>query len=146
MATPKQIVLSASAGYQQVEGEATEAITPGFLVEFATATTIQKHDASGGLTEKLFALENGWAGKAISDAYATGETVFAYRAQPGDVVYAYLATGNNAAFGARLVSNGDGYLKVETEASGGVDESYVGVATEAVNASAAALRIRIRVL
>lgn len=160
MATPSTIILTGD-GCQRKEGIASEAITPGHVIEFGGSNDVQKHSNDGGNVAPIFAIENDIAGDGIDVAYASGDQVLYYHAQRGDVIYAYLADGENASKGDYLSSNGDGTLKVHADpaaASNGTlsaSESLpaaplVGFANEAVDLSASSNtadgRIKITVL
>jgi len=116
------------------EGEASEAITPGHLVEFGGANDLRKHSTGGGTARKAFALENDLVGKAIGDDYASGETVRYGVFPSGSEINALLDGGENVAKGARLVSSGDGNLR--EEATEPEQDAIVAYAMEAVDNSA----------
>jgi hypothetical protein len=126
------------------QGQASEAITPGHLVEFGGAKELRKHATAGGPARKAFALENDLVGKGIDDAYAVGDLVQYGVFQPGSEVYALLGASQTIAKGDMLVSNGDGALrKLTTEVQ---QDSLVGWALEAVTTGAAETkRIKIEV-
>ncbi len=131
------------------EMKAAAAITPGFLVEESAAGVVRKHSVASGNAIPMFALEDELQGKTIDDAYTTDDQVQVWIPGRGDMVYGLLAVGQNVTVGTFLVSNGDGYLKaVADSASFGDDDSakIIGVANEAVNASAAAARIIVRII
>lgn len=96
------------------ESVAAAVISPGSLIERASATTVQVHSTSGGNAQKMFALEDELQGKEISDDYAAAARVLFGIFRPGDEVYARLADGQAASVGDPLESNGDGTLKVHT--------------------------------
>lgn len=125
------------------EADATEAITPGDLVERynnSGSVGLRKHSTAGGNAGRLFAKENDIAGDDLNDDYASGEVVQFWACRPGDEVYAWLADGENASIGSFLESNGDGTLKVADEDgdSAGLErtQSIVAIALENVNLSA----------
>lgn len=91
---------------------ASEAITPGHLCDIASTGKIKKHAGAGLIHKNLFAVENGWVGKGINDAYAANDEVQALAPQKGDRVLAILKNGENAAIGSYLESAGDGTLRV----------------------------------
>ncbi len=116
------------------EGEASEAITPGMLIEFGGTNDLRKHATEAGPGRKAFALENDLVGEGIDDAYASGDTVQYGVFPPGAEVYALLDGGENASVGSQLMSSGDGSLKVvETEAQ---QDSIIAWAIEDKNNSA----------
>jgi hypothetical protein len=122
----------------RLERAAAAAITPGMLIELTSADALQAHGTAGGSAATIFALEDENQGKEIGDAYSTDNQVLAAVFGPGDEVYGMLADGENAAIGALLESNGDGYLRVvDADASVGDIgvQSIVGVALTAVDMS-----------
>jgi len=115
------------------EYAAVAAITPGMLIELTSTGEVQVHGAAAGVGEKMFADEDQFQGKTIADAYAVGDKVSCWLPQRGDVVYAFLADGENVAVGAKLVSDGAGALQ-EVSSS---EENVIAVALETVDLSAA---------
>ena len=89
-------------------------ISPGSLVERASATTVKKHATSGGNAVAMFALEDDLQGKEIGDAYAASSKVQCGIFRPGDEVLAILANGTRYSVGDFLESNGAGQLKKHT--------------------------------
>jgi len=131
------------------EMKANAAITPGMLVEEMTTGNVRAHATPSGNAIPMFALEDELQGKTIDDAYAQNDQVQVWIPGRGDMVYGLLAVGQNITKGTFLVSNGAGYLTALTDsASFGDDDSLkiVGVATESVNATAAAARIIVRIV
>jgi hypothetical protein len=140
--TPKRIHLTGSGRIE--EGTAGGSITPGHLIQLNSSGNLVVHATAGGPAEKAFALEDALQGKEIGDAYSSGNRVSYVLAAPGDVVYAFLAAGQNAAVGSYLTSNGNGALKV---ASG--TDTRLAVALEALDLTASGAttsRIRVRIL
>lgn len=118
-----------------LERVAAGTITPGMLLEYTSAATVQAHsDADGPVTPIAFALEDELQGNGITDNYSAGDVVQCWVCQRGEQVYALLADGENASIGERLVSNGDGYLKCASGDSG-TQAAYVAIALEAVDRS-----------
>lgn len=107
------------------EGVASEAITPGHLVEFGGAKDYRKHSTIGGAARRAFALENDLIGKGIDDAYALGDQLQVGLFVPGAECYAI----TNAAVtkGDPLESAGDGTLKA---ASTPIEGSTIAYAVE----------------
>ena len=138
--------ISLKGDFVQKEGEASEAITPGHLVEFGGANDLRKHATEAGPARKAFALENDLVGEGIDDAYASGDTVKYAVFLPGSEVNALLDGGENASKGSQLMSSGDGSLKVvETEAQ---QDSIIAWAIEAKDnsaTSAGGAQVRIKV-
>jgi hypothetical protein len=130
------IVLQGQPIYSE-DRAANEAITPGHLVAGGT-TTLTKHATANG-PGRNYALERDERGTPITTAYASGDTVKVGAFAGGQVVYAWLASGQNVAIDAYLGSNGDGTLKAYSSGP------YLARALEAVDASSGALRIRAEV-
>jgi hypothetical protein len=161
--TTPNIILLATNGEQRPvsEGIAHEAITPGQLVRVRTANgKIEKHGTAGGPTNRMFALENPYidpsSTKAINTNWAADGTMRYVYAQSGDVVYAWLADGQNVTAGAPLQSNGAGALTALTgqavnEAGSATytisDGPLVGFTEQALDNSAggAVARIKVRI-
>jgi hypothetical protein len=147
-ATPKTIILKGDP--IRKEGVASEAITPGHLVEFGGSNDLQAHSTAGGNARKAFAVENDLVGGAITDAYAQDDTLQYVIARPGDEVYALLAHGENVSEGDALESDSNGALQEHT-APGGSDsglqmDAIVGYALEDLNnTTGAEARIKVEV-
>ena len=128
---------------------AAAAITPGMLVELASATTVQAHSGQDENVLIMVALEDELQGGLISTDYDAEDQVQVWVPGRGDMINGILALGQNAVVGDFLTSNGDGNLKVAPAASiaGGDEypEMIIGQAIEAVNATAAAARIKVRI-
>uniref|UniRef100_A0A6M3IQB0 Uncharacterized protein n=1 Tax=viral metagenome TaxID=1070528 RepID=A0A6M3IQB0_9ZZZZ len=98
---------------EKQEYTCSEAITPGMLCEpGATANTMKKHATAGGAAAAIVAFEDELQGNEITDAYSANNKGIFLHCKPGDRLYMLLANGENAAWGAKLESNGDGYLRV----------------------------------
>lgn len=131
------------------EADASGAITPGHLLERSSATEFAVHASAGQNAAPLFAVEAGFLGDDIDEAYADGERVYAHFAQPGDEVYALVAAAAPAiAVDDYLESAGDGTVR-KVVASAATAESarasIIGRAIEAVDNSAGGTAVRIRV-
>jgi hypothetical protein len=137
--TPKRIHLLGSGRTE--EGVAGGTIKPGQLLQLNSSGQVVVHATAGGAAERAYAVEDALQGRGINDNYSSGERVSYVLASPGDVVYAWLGSGNNVSAGALLSSAGNGDLRAIT--SGHV---ALAVALEAVNATSSAQRIRVRVL
>lgn len=97
------------------EFTSSEAISPGMLIEMVSgADTVKKHATEGGNAIKMFAVEDVFQGKGITDAYASGDQVRVWFPQPGDEVYAQIEDEQEIAKGDFLESNGAGYLQKVT--------------------------------
>lgn len=133
------IVLQGEPNYTE-DWAAVAALTPGHLLELASATTCQKHSGAAGQHARLVALERDEMGNDIDDAYAASDAVKVAQCAPGDRAYMYLASGENVAAGAMLESAGNGMLQA-------VSGTYpVGMALEAVNAASGDARIRVLIV
>lgn len=131
------------------EYEAAGTITPGMLVELASATTVQAHSDEDGNALPMFALEDELQGNGISDDYSAEDMVQVWVPVRGEIVNAILASGENASVGNFVTSNGDGKLKVMESlvSTGDVDTNeIVGQVIVASNASVADTRVQIRVI
>lgn len=129
---------------RQDEGVAAEAITPGQLVAMDANGEYVKHASAGSFAETVFAQEDALQGKTIDDAYADGDRVFLLMAQPGDVVYAWLAAGENVTPADFLSSNGDGTLQKAT-----ITDVRLAKPLESLDLSesgSVATRLRVRVI
>jgi hypothetical protein len=131
------IVLQGQPVYSE-DRACKEAITPGHLVSGNSAITLRKHNTANG-PGRDYALERDERGQDITVAYASGDTVKVGAFAGGQVVYAWLASGQSVVIDDYLGSNGDGTLKAYSSGP------YLGRALEVVDASAAALRIRVEV-
>lgn len=151
--TPNTILLK-GCGIRK-ELNAAEAITPGSLVELASATTVQNHSTAGGAAAKAFAVENDLVGDGIDTNYSSGDRV-QYEVLPaGAEVYALVAASATAIpVGSPVISDGDGTVAVY--AAQDVDEggsatytiyadSIVGYALEAVDNSGGGSAVRIKI-
>lgn len=131
------------------EGIASEAITPGHLVEFGGSNDLQKHSTAAGNARKAFAVENDLIGDGIDDAYAVDDQVQYNVFQTGDEVYALVAAAATAITkGAALESAGDGTVRIQTASAATADterDSVVAYALEAVDNSGGGSAVRIRI-
>lgn len=135
----------------RLENLAAAAITPGELLEKASATTVQAHSAAAGAAvPRLVALETQTPDDeddfSIDVDYASGDTVYYAAAKPGDEFYMWLAAGENAAVNALLQSDGNGELQVlAAVVDATLAESVIGRAVAAVDNSAGVVPARVRV-
>lgn len=130
------------------------ATTPGFLMKRHTDGTFKPHDVAITTASPIFAVEDTMTGgasatgsfvAAVDVPYATGDKAYFIYARPGDVMWAWLASGENVTAGVYLVSDGAGLLEAQT-APVAVDGAIVGMSIEAVNATAANTRIKVEIL
>lgn len=135
MATAKTIGLKAP-GVRE-EFTASEAITPGHLVEFGGSNEIQKHSTAGGeIGAVKIAVENDVVGDDVDTDYVSGEQVQVDAPHGGAVYMLRLANGENVSKGDLLESAGDGTLQAAgTASSAGEHAPIVGEANEAVDMS-----------
>lgn len=131
---------------------AAEAITPGELLEIASATTVGPHSgAAGFLQGKLVALESQTpdhdTNPSIDEDYDIGDTVYYAEGKPGDIFYMFLAAQETTVMNppSPLVSDGAGALTVAVVGAGTLEGSVVGVANEVVAAGGARARIQVRI-
>lgn len=138
----KKVIKLLGEPIQNEDSQASEAITPGHLVEIHSTSSIRRHATAAGAAARNFALDRVELGDDIDTPYAIGDTVKVGAFPPGSRVNAIIASGQNIARGAFLESAGDGTLRVY--ASG----VRLGVALESVNNSAgpSAARLRTEVL
>lgn len=146
--TTSQTIILKGNGIRK-EGAASEAITPGHLIEFGGANDLQKHSTAAANARKAFAVENDLVGDDISTAYATGERVQYEVFHAGTEVYALVAAGATAVTkGAALESAGDGTLRILATDAATDDtqrDSVVAYALEAVDNSGGGAEARIKV-
>jgi len=119
-----------------IERAAGGTITPGMLLSLGSANTVVAHaTASGNATPKMFALEDELQGNEIGDDYSSGNLVFVWVCQPGEVAYAILKDGESVSIGDPVESAGDGTLQAMALDSTGVyyTEQIVGIAFEALD-------------
>lgn len=132
---------------EKLAGEAN--IKPGHLLAISSGAVI-KHATADGVQQSLVAMESAVAesptANSIDIAYPNGDTVHYVVGRPGDVLYMWLATANDAVEGvSQLVSNGDGTLKLATVSATTLEGAVVGVPAESLNnASGSAARLAVR--
>jgi len=135
------------------------AITPGMLLELASASTVQAHSTAGGNAFPMFALEDEMQGDGIDDAISASAKVQCWIPGRGDIVYALVLDGNSIAVGDFVESGADGYVQKhvadDAESSDATVTVYpnqiIGQAIEAVNMSNSSTvdpsnRIQIRII
>lgn len=150
---PNQICLRGTPNVY--EGKANAILTPGELLAWSADDELDPHGtAAGNATPVMVAIENDLIGDGIDDNYAAGDTVRYVVPAPGDVLYMWLADGENVIKGDPLESDGNGDLQKHTPQAvdeGGTatytvyEDSIVGIADEDLNNSAGGARARIRV-
>jgi len=149
--TDHTIVLSAAQPFA-IEGRVQEGlgsgtIYPGYIIKYNAAEALIPHAVGTGYWTRMVAIENpyddDYTTAAIDSPYRTNDTVRFIYAQPGDLLYMYLATGTAVRGISRLCSNGDGTLRVSTVGSS--DLTVIGVPHEDL-VCATATRLRVRIL
>jgi len=90
--------------------KASEAITPGHLIQF-NSSQWRKHADAAKNAQPTFALERDEMGKDIDTAYAANDYVKAGFFHTGDKVNALIASGQDLNPGDALESAGDGTLR-----------------------------------
>lgn len=131
------------------EADAAGVVRPGQLLRLNVDGDVVPHNIVLGQAERLFALEDALQGRPITTDYASGERVSMVFAQPGDVIYGWLAVGESVAKGAFLGSDGFGHLQASDESGLTQAVDSVGVALETLDNSESGdvnARIKVRVL
>ncbi len=127
---PKTIIVKGNP--VRGEREAASAITPGHLVEFIAANTIQKQAGDSTRFMPIFALENSLIGDEIGTDYEAAARVQYGIFNSGDEVYAWLSDGEAVVIGDELMAGTtDGELVKHTGTN-----VAIAVAKEAVDLSA----------
>lgn len=150
MAATGYRTISIRGGMVRDEKLCSEAITPGMLLAISSGALI-KHATADGATQKIVAAENPQADHAsnanIDIDWASGDSVQYIAAQPGDILYMWLATGNNAVDGVSLLfSNGDGTLKVVANGATILEGALVGTPVGSLNnTSGSKARLAVRI-
>ena len=127
--------------YLSIHDELTAAgaITPGHLIYRTSANKVAVHATAGGPAQKMFAMEDAYQGRKITDAYntTTYAHVICWLPTPGDRVYAIFdpTSGGSVALGDFVESAGDGSVRKYTPAASGaileLTNAVIGVALEA---------------
>ena len=142
---PNTIILRGDQ-FTSREDRCNQAITPGHLCNFAANDRLQLHGTSGGGGGKIFALEADYVGNGVTVAYASGDRVPYADCAPGVVVWAHLASGQNVARGAVLMSAGDGTLTAHTGTSFQVAQADEDADATVAGTTTAGIRFRARVV
>ncbi len=126
---------------QAHEAEAGGALVPGELAVLGSNGKLTRYNTSGGLTETLIVIENGYIGKTVDDAYADGDKVFYAIPKPGDVYLVRLATGETVAPGTKVIAGTTGRFIATT----GTPSKTFGTAIEDyANASGVSQLVKVR--
>lgn len=109
MATRKTILLRGQA--LERAGIASEAITPGMLVELGGSDDYQKASTAGGSAAPWFAKEqHEYQGNGVDDDIASGDEVVVLAPQLGATINAF--TSDTIAKGEAVESDGSGGVRV----------------------------------
>jgi hypothetical protein len=103
--------------YSNIQEEYTAtavAIYPGYLLELASATTVQAHSTAGGPVMPMVALEDELQGNDLNTVYAVSTIINCWIPTRGDKGYLVLADGENVSVGDFLESGGNGTVKKYT--------------------------------
>jgi len=103
--TPKTIKIKKYSDVIEEYTATAVAITPGMLLEMASATTVQAHSTAEGNALPMFALEDELQGKEITDNYAVSSKIQCWIPYRGDIVYAIIEDGTDIAVGDFLESS-----------------------------------------
>lgn len=142
--TPNVVVLQINGGERPIfEKKSSAAVTPGAVLTIGATTLAENGTAArAGNFLRAVAVENPYAPDptlaALAQDYASGDTVRYVMPQPGDMLYCWLKSGQNVAYGATLETATAGELQAVSTGA------VVAVAEEAVNASGGATRIKVR--
>lgn len=142
--TPNVVVIQINGDARPIfEKKSSAAVTPGALLTIGATTLAENSTAAKtGNFLKAVAVENPYApdptASALSQDYASGDTVRYVFPQPGDMLYCWLKSGGNVAYGATLETATNGELQATSTGA------VVAVAEEAVDASGGVKRIKVR--
>uniref|UniRef100_A0A6M3K2W3 Uncharacterized protein n=1 Tax=viral metagenome TaxID=1070528 RepID=A0A6M3K2W3_9ZZZZ len=118
------------------EAVASVAAYPGYLMETDSNGEVKPHATEGGYAARMIANEDAMQGNTLTDQYAIDDLVQLLYELPGNEVRMYLEAGQTAVIGSRLISAGNGTLKLESDAtSAGVVKQIIGIALEAKDLS-----------
>lgn len=122
MATKRSVILQGDPNFNE-KGKAQATVKPGYLVKGVSFIAHQTADASAVKIPAAFAVERDELGAGIDDSrqgsgtisafYASGDTVKVAVCGPGDIVTAFIASGETVNEDSVLSSAGDGTLEVQ---------------------------------
>ena len=138
-----QLVISKQSKY--LEAIAFDEIAPGMLLRWVGVDTVRKHDQDEGTIEPLFAVENPYWGKEISDNYYPGERVMIRECRHGDEIITWAHPNHTFIYGDHLISAGSGALKSVADPLTVSEYSVVGVCLETLGLITEFQRITIHV-
>jgi len=125
--------------FRQEEAYAAEAgIYPGMLLKLDSDGKLAIHTTEGGVLgdENLFAMEDALQGKTVDDVYTISTIVTYMIPNVGSVVNALIEAGQDVSIGDKLMSAGNGKLKVTTDIeSGETLAKVVGIAEDVCDLS-----------
>lgn len=122
--------------FRRDEARAAAAISPGDLIEWTSAGTVQVHSTEGGYALAIFAEVDALQGNTLDDDYSAADLVAMNAEAKGSETQAFLKAGEDVAIGALLISKGDGTLiENGSESSGVTVRQVVAVAREALDLS-----------
>lgn len=150
----RTVILKGDPVYNE-NGVATATVKPGYLVK--GVSFIAPQTATVVPMPKAFAVEREEFGTGIDNArqgsgtisafYASGDVVKVAVCGPGDVVTAYLASGESVSEDAVLASDGAGLLNAISVYSSGVGDDYpIARALETIAAPSGAVLIKVEIL
>lgn len=121
---PDTIMLHSVLDNPVIENDkiASEAITPGMLVELVadgTESKVRKNASATNQVEMAVALNQSMLNRGVDDAYPAGDLVEVWKLQVGDMFWGIVPSGQDIAINDLLQSNGDGKLKEATSAAAG---------------------------
>jgi len=125
----RTIKLKVHEDYIQEEGTLTAAaVYPGMLLERNSSGNFQAHSTEGGPAEGLICVEDEGQGNGVDDSYDSSSRVVFIAARKGDVFALRMkdtdSSGRvNISQGEFLESNGDGYWRSWSAATGAVDSA-----------------------
>ncbi len=123
--------------FRHEENKAAAAgIYPGMLLILDSADKVAVHATEGGALggEAMFAEEDALQGNTIATVYTIDEIVSVIIPNKGSVVNALIEDGQDISIGDKLISAGNGKLKVTTDLeSGETLANVIGIATEAID-------------
>jgi len=138
------ILINVSSNSKYLEGTAATVLTPGMLTKRNTEGKWKAHDVAGGACQPIFVIEDIWGGETIHDDYSIGESSWFRYCNGGDMIWGWLAVGEDIAIGDFLISSGiNGTLKKIGVSP--VAGCIVAVALEAVVTVATIARIKIEI-
>lgn len=121
--------------FRHEEADAGEAgIYPGMLIKLNSSGDVVKHSTEGGELgdEVLIAAEDALQGETIDTVYTSGDVVSYVMPSKGSVINMLIEDGQDVSIGNKLMSAGNGKLKVSTDLESGETLAHVvGVAEEA---------------